>query len=645
MNLTRRSMLALMGSAAGLAACARAQEEVEPEVPAEEEAPVPQEVDWEPTINLDEFEDLAINMDAWQYDEANDCYYQLALPYCISPGSEQYESLSIFVPGAYLTGTRRGNGYSCTVAEDAQVGQFTPKTAPIAMPINSVSCEACACPTSYSYEGLGRYLKHGIVYVYAGFRGRSGGYESTTQEYFSGGVPWPVTDLKAAVRFLRYNAGSLPCNTSRIFAFGLGAGGGIGSILGVSGNAPSFDPYLQALGAATHDAEGASLTDDVYGLATWCTMGSFESADAAYEWMMGQYSSEGTRADGTWTKLLSDDLADAYGPYVNALGLKDAEGSALQLDRIDDGSYTGGTYYAHLVDVIAEAAADFLGQTEFPYAAVPLDAGTRLFPGDPSLRTTTPAGSETASGDGTSSATGVRQIEATVYDTIESYIATLNGGNRWLTYNASTGAVDVTGLWGFVQSCRAPEKYVCAYDRIDRSGLANQLFGTDEQPSLHFDAMVSKLVESGRARYAEAKGWDDTLVSEWRGDLVEPDALEKTVTERVEMSDPLALLASSDEEGAGFAIAPHWRINTGLFQSQTTLVGETNLACALAADERVADVSFETVWGAGFELAERSGDPENNLVAWIEACCPQDEEAPSEQVIEEDQVSAEEENS
>ncbi len=624
MSLTRRSLLSLMGATgvAGLAACANLPERYgeDPE-PAPEEAEVQEETE-EPKVDLDEYADLALDMESWSYDEANDCYYQLGLPYCITPGSEQYESLSIFVPGAYLKGTKHGRTWSCEVDPDASVGGFTPATAPVALPINSPSCSAQECPTSYSHDGLGRYLSAGIVYVYPGFRGRSGGYESTTQEYFSGGAPWLVTDLKAVARFLRYNAAVLPCDVSRLFLFGYGGGASAAAIAGVSGSSERYLPYLHALGAAMHDAEGNDLSDDFFGLGLWCPMGAFSSSDAAYEWMMGQYSSEGTRADGTWTQLLSRDLADAYGSYVNSLGMVDADGNLLQLDRIDDGTYAGGTYYDYLVRLISDAASDFLQRTDFPYAAVPIDRAVRNFPGDPML---VPSVATPASEGEEEAKPGVRQIQATVYDTVESYISTLNTDGRWITYNASRGETDVTGLWDFVQACRKPSRDVCAYDLVDRSGLANQLFGTDEKPSLHFDGMVAQLVEQNHESYAADKEWNEELVSEWRGDLAETDSLELTVADRVALSDPISTLVDEGGEGAKPKIAPHWRINTGLMQSETTFANEVNLALLLSARDEVNDVSFTPVWGAGFELAEREGDPEDQLVAWMVSCCPQEE--------------------
>ncbi len=630
MSLTRRTLLTLagMGTAAGLSACTidlfgQPEPAVEETPPSEE---VEEEVPEEPTIDFSEFEDLALDMGAWSYDEANDCYYQLAHPYCLTPGSEQYESLSIFVPGPYFEGTRKGQTYSCTVAQDAVVGGYTPATAPVAVPINTVAFASQECPTSYSYDGLSTYLKAGMVYVYPGLRGRSGGYESTTQEYFPGGAPWPVVDLKAAIRCLRYNASVLPCDTERIFVFGQGGAGGLAALLGTAGDADAYEPYLQAIGAAMHDLEGEGLSDAICGVAAWCPQGVFGSADAAYEWMMGQYDGEGTRAEGTWTKMLSDDLADAYGPYVNGLGLVDADGVILQLDRIENGSYAGGTYYDHLVGLVADAAGDFFGRTDFPYTVLPPSSDQRYFPGDPALMVTgTQAEAAPAEEEEAPAVRGVRQVQATVYDTVESYVTSLNGDSRWLTYNASRGMASITGLWGFARACRPASKDVSAYDLVDRSGVANQLFGTDDQPSMHFDSMVSQLLSSEQERYGAGEGWDESVVSEWRGDLVEVDSLETTVTDRVMMMDPLQFVQDARNGGVDATAAPHWRINTGLFQSETTLVSEVNLATALADCEGVSDVAFQAVWGTGFGLAERQGDAEDNLVAWIVSCCPQPE--------------------
>lgn len=666
MNVSRRGFLSVAAGAtvAGLAGCAAPwrQQREGSSAPAGSEGSAA-----EPEIDLREFAALELDMDAWSYDEQNGCWYQLGIPYCTKPATETYESLAIYVPGAYLEGKKHGRAYRCTVAADATVGSFTPATAPVVMPLNSASYEAQACPTSYSYNGLARYLAAGFVYVYAGFRGRSSTVESTSSsDMIAGGAPWALVDLKAAVRYLRYNKDLLPCDTDQIYTFGFGGGGGLSASLGSMGDAAAYDDYLASIGAATHDGvEGAGLSDAIAGSASWCPQTSFELGDAGYEWMMGQFAADGERADGTWTRLLSADLATAYGKQLNDLALVDADGNALTLDPAEDGSYVSGSYYDYILKLVEDSASAFLSGTSFPYTYTPALSGTPTFPGDPNLTEENAAesdagvdaGGESESGDGaTSGATavdagttdaaaadaeadasaadasasdataaaagisGVTTVQSTVYDSIESYVATLNGGTRWLTYNPRQQTADVTDLWDFVRVCRPATRGVAAYDSHDRSTEANQLFGIGDESTLHFDATISELVSQGRDRYAQGAGWDAAYISDWAGDLAKTDSLDTDMATRCAMTDPLFYL-SERYEGYGHAhVAPHWRINAGVFSSESPLTTEANLALALSNTDGVKDVAFNCVWGAGYGLAEQTGNATDNLIAWVTSC-------------------------
>ena len=302
-------------------------------------------------VDLGEFKSLALDTSAWKYDADNYVYYQLGLTYCLKPATTAYESLAIFVPGKFFTAEKKGDTYSCTVNEKAVVGGFTPSTAPVLLPINSGTLSPQASPTKYGYDGLGTFLDAGCIYVYAGFRGRSAGYDSSTgsTDLYPGGAPWPVVDLKAAIRYLRYNKDALPCDTSRVFSFGFSAGGGVSALLGSAGDAEIYKPYLDSIGAITHDAEGNAVSDAVFGSASWCPVTSFDTADASYEWMMGQFSTAGNRADGTWTSALSQGLAADYASYINAMDLRDSDDSQLTLDESEGGVYTlGSCEPAHL---------------------------------------------------------------------------------------------------------------------------------------------------------------------------------------------------------------------------------------------------------------------------------------------------------
>ena len=90
-------------------------------------------------------------------------------------------------------------------------------------------------------------------------------------------------------------------------------------------------PYLEAIGAVMEDANGDPISDAISGAMCWCPITCLDEADAAYEWMMGQFGSSSTREDGTWTAALSGDLARSYADYVNKAGFVDENGSALTL--------------------------------------------------------------------------------------------------------------------------------------------------------------------------------------------------------------------------------------------------------------------------------------------------------------------------
>jgi acetyl esterase/lipase len=612
---------------AGLSACA--QLEPQPvDVPKEE-----QTKEDKPEVDLHKYDKLELDMSAWKYDVENDVYYQLGVPYCLEPASESYESLAIFVPGAYLTADEDEKKPVYTVNAKATVGAYTPKTAPVVMPVNSGDLGPQTSPTSYSFAGLGRYLSAGLVYVYAGFRGRSSGYESAGDGIYSGGDPWPLVDLKAAVRFLRYNAEVLPCDTSRVFTFGFSAGGGVSALMGCSGDSELYAPYLEEIGAATYDAEGTPLSDATFGSASWCPLTSFDTADASYEWMLGQYFEEGTRAQGTWTKLLSNDLAVAYADYVNQMDLRDADDQPLELEETAGDLFAAGSYYGYLVDLVQDAASTFFANTQFPYTYTPQHLVNASFPGDPNLQSVG-AGTqdvEAVTGDPSAQAAGVGasdvaadgkiSVQSVIYNKDTDYVNDLNSDAWWFTYNKRRALVQISSLGAFVQHLKKAAKGVGAFDSPERSTIENQLFGVDDVGSLHFSQMVSDQLVAHREAYAAGDGWDDKYVQEWTGDLTEVDSLQTDMQTRMDMFNPLYFVSGHYDGFGTAAVAPYWRVNTGLFQTDTALCTEANLVLALRQYEGVKDVRFYPVWGQGHVLAEVTGSAENNLIDWICDCC------------------------
>ncbi len=549
---------------------------------------------------------VSISTSAWNYDSDNDIYYQLGVHYCTNPQAPAYESMGIYVPGAYFDATQNADGtYTCAPKDKNSVGGFTASTAPIVMPIDSAGYSAQAAPTEYDVSRIADYTDAGFVYVYAGCRGRQQTDDAT------GSAPWGVTDLKAAVRTLRANASNLAGDASRIFSFGHSGGGALSAILAASGDAEGYDDYLAMIGAPSEDLEGNPVSDAIYGAMCWCPITCLDQADAAYEWNMGQFSSSGSRTEGSFAKQLSNDLAASYASYINGLGLT-ANGTALKLAEGGEGIYTSGTYYDQVKSVIEQSLNNFLSDTAFPYTPsneTMADMGAGGGQGE--------GPSSGASGDGPSDG----GAESTAYETASDYIAELNAKGQWIIYDEATNTATITGLSGFVNACKAPTKSVGAFDALDRSQAENAVFGDDGNGGLHFDATMAQLLEDNASTYASLPGWESSYPSDYREDLAYQNNLGKTVRQRTDIYNPLYYLAGS-YGGAGTSTpAAHWRIRTGIEQGDTACTTEINLALAALSAKGVKDVDFATVWGKGHTAAERTGDSTQNFIAWVQECC------------------------
>lgn len=283
----------------------------------------------------------------WQYNADDNVYYQIGISYAANPTDAEQQTLSIFVPGDYMTATDNGDGtYTCEINTSATVGNYTSETAPIVIPINTPGYSAMSALTEYTSDATD-YTSQGMIYVSAGLRGRDSG------------APSGVTDAKAAIRYLRYNQGNISGNTDSIFVFGMSGGGAQSAVIGSSGDSSLYDDYLTEIGAV----EGVS--DSVAGVMAWCPITNLDTANEAYEWNMGSTRSDLSDEEQT----ISDGLATAFAKYINKLGLQDEDGNKLTLKKSDDGIYQAGSYYNYLKSVIEDSLNTFLANTTFPYDA------------------------------------------------------------------------------------------------------------------------------------------------------------------------------------------------------------------------------------------------------------------------------------
>lgn len=564
-----------------------------------------------------DFAGLTFDETKWVYDSDNDVYYQIGVQYCAQPAALDYETLAVVVPGAYLTGMDNGDGtYTCTSNPGGTVNGFTAETAPMMMPVNTAGYSAQTAATSYSYSSVSAYLDAGYVYVYSGCRGRSNGYNDDGTLAYAGGAPWGVTDLKAAVRYLRLNNDTIPGDPERIFAFGHSGGGAQSAVLGASGDSELYFDYLASIGAAMYDEDGNYISDAICGAMCWCPITSLDYADEAYEWNMGQYMDSGTRAEGTWTKALSQDLAACYGEYLNQLGLKDEDGNALILEQSEDGIYASGSYYDYVLGQIELSLNNFLEDTKFPYTpsnSMMADGGFGPPPDGG-------AGGPPDDGGPMPWLTGESDTESVTYETPEDYINSLNEDETWVEYDAATGKAHVTSIAAFARQQKTASKNVGAFDDLSRGQAENYVFGDSQNDALHFDAAMAAILEENQEKYSQFSDFDPQYVTDYQEYKTSVDDWGSDSLTRQNMYNPMYFLSDYYAGCGSSHVASHWRIHTGITQGDTALTVEMNLALALQQNSSVDDVEFQTVWGQGHTMAERTGSSETNFIAWVAEC-------------------------
>lgn len=548
-----------------------------------------------------------IDMTKWQYNSDDKVYYQIGISYCSNPSNESYEKLAMFVPADYFEATDNGDDtYTCSLKSDVTVGSYTAATAPIVMPINTPGYSAQKALSDYT--DVSDYTDQGFIYVHAGCRGRDDG------------APAGVTDLKAAIRYIRYNSGVIAGDTESIFTFGMSGGGAQSAIVGATGDSELYNDYLTAIGAV----EGVS--DAVAGSMCWCPITNLDTADASYEWMMGTTRSGLSDEE----QQISDKLAEAYAEYVNKAGFKDESGNALTLTASSSGIYQSGTYYDYIKSVIETSLNHFLSDTTFPYDASSSGSKGGMGGGMPSgekpdgapdgERPDGAPGSDSSDSGSSSKIEDVDNVTRNntssglslsgTYETIQDYIDALNANGEWVTYDSSSQKATVTSVEAFVNALKTASKNLGAFDQFDSGQAENTLFGYADGNGAHFDSTLASILKELGSDYASA----------YESDLTKTDSAGKTAEERVNMYTPLYYLLQSEKGYGTSTVAKYWRIRTGINQSDTALTTEVNLALALENCDSVKDVDFETVWGQGHTEAERTGNSTENFIAWVNAC-------------------------
>jgi hypothetical protein len=249
--------------------------------------------------------------------------------YVANPVDLAHHILNIYIPEEYFNG--------------GSINGYTAQTAPIFFP-NKVGGYMPALPATFinppqkgpfpsSNQTILTALSKGYIVASAGARGRT---NVNSNREFTGKAPAGIVDLKAAVRYLKFNDKLMAGDANKIISNGTSAGGAMSTLLGATGNHPDYEPYLKAIGAAY-------ATDDVFAVSAYCPIINLENADMAYEWQLNKIHSYKFRGkegvlDADAIKV-SDDLKVAFPKYLNGLNLKNDAGQMLSLDAEGNGNF------------------------------------------------------------------------------------------------------------------------------------------------------------------------------------------------------------------------------------------------------------------------------------------------------------------
>ena len=303
------------------------------------------------------------------------------IPYVANPIDIDQQYMNIYVPEEYFNnGTVNGyNTQTAPIFMPNAVGGYMPSQALTPKVENGK-------PNSVVYA-----LSRGYVVAAPATRGRT---NKASDGNFIGKAPAVIVDLQAATAYLHANDSTMPGNANRIITNGTSAGGGVSLLQGATGNSSDFQPYLQALGAAT-------AATNVYAVSAYCPITNLDAADMAYEWSykgitsfnkvtMGQGELPQANVGGNAAppqrimqrvNLNADDVAysnllsEHFPEYVNNLQLHDSMGRVLKLDKNGNGTFKNYVK-AFIIDAANKAQAKGTDLSKHTYLVRDTKTGT-----------------------------------------------------------------------------------------------------------------------------------------------------------------------------------------------------------------------------------------------------------------------------
>lgn len=414
-------------------------------------------------------------------------------------------------------------------------------------------------------DHVGYALSKDYVIVSCGARSRG---DKTGDEYLVH-APATITDTKAAIRYLRYNADLLPAgDPEKIVISGTSGGGALSVIVAASGNSADFYESLYEIGAAgvekSGDGYASTISDAVFGTIAYCPINDLRQADAAYEFTFNKtrerimaeniIAKDATQTpfqfappeDYTYEDLMaaSAALAQEYGPYVESLGLKTTDGEAL----------TGENLRAEIIKLLEAELAETIAKD----------------------------GAEKMAAD----------LNTPIRGATSQYLPTSDGWKDWLVVAEDGTFTFDYDEYLFWLSRNSALKVAPSFSNDGMSsggeGLSGQnedtLYGSTAYP---YAAFSSYSWNNDRVA-GNGCGTDDTGMTFEEYLASDEGAL---LALQLRMTSPIPYLTSDDGESA-----PYWYVRHGMADRDTSFALQTVLYHAMLNDATIADVNFSFDW-------------------------------------------------
>ncbi len=482
--------------------------------------------------------------------------------YCASPNRPADQQIALFVPETatadspiiYMVDNSgwRSDAYADVKNTVASYGKEM-QTLPPFQGGGTVEVQVGDYKTGEN-DRIGECLANGYIIMVAGLRSRADGL---TGEEYLGHSPATMTDAKAAIRFVKYNADALPAgNTDRIVITGTSGGGALSVVTAASGNSADYYESLYEIGAAgiVKNADGSysdTLSDDIWATIAYCPITDLGNACAAYEWqwadarialiesgadlgsgfMAPKYPAAETMAEAT------EYLIARYEAYLDSLGLETV--SAANLEE---------TIIKHMTAEIEESIKEI----------------------------------------------GVEQMKADLK------------GADWLVFNEDgtyTYDYEKHVNWVGTQTAfKAPS----AFSNVGMKAWAgnmneDDLFGSRSDAYSPFNAYAWEHDDTDNE-----VGMDDTGLT-W--DEYMATAEGKALAKQIKMTSPIQYLQSETDGDS----APNWYVRYGMADRDSSFAVEAVLNAALDADKSIEDKTFEYAW-----LKGHAGDYDvQEAYAWL----------------------------